>query len=180
MRWLFVANSSSQEPRLHQISFDNNAVSVLICIVYFLGVSSEASVVALTTDCYCTVCCQDAIPCAVYLDKICFCNEICRVSDYYLCCNNENLCDNETVVPPQSLWGFTSPYRLMYLEAHERPITTFFVVNKVIIYEHYNGPWNITPTKDWSFNGYLMILKSKIKNLYLQFSRVILKTCNLV
>ena len=30
-------------------------------------------------------------------------------------------------------------YKLMNLEGHERPITTFFVVNKVIIYEYYNG-----------------------------------------
>ena len=66
------------------------------------GPNEESILLATVADCTCKICCagQGEFFCAVLLDKFCHCNQHCRTSNNYNCCNNETICDSGTVVPP--------------------------------------------------------------------------------
>ena len=69
-------------------------------MVLLLGREEEAIILSSTLDCGCVVCCESFSSCAVEADDgFCFCNESCRTSLNAVCCNNQTLCDSQTIDP---------------------------------------------------------------------------------
>ena len=63
------------------------------------GPFEESIISSSVSDCECLICCTDRAPCAILLDKLCYCNQYCRTASDTKCCPNETICDIETINP---------------------------------------------------------------------------------